>query len=447
TFNTTFGVAPTASSELAVGVTASGVCSIAGGTVTMTSGTGTCTLTAAQAGDSNYSAATDVAHDVAAQKASQTISFTQPTSPATFNTTFGVAPTASSELAVGVTASGVCSIAGGTVTMTSGTGTCTLTAAQAGDSNYSAATSVAHDVAAQKASQTISFTQPTSPATFNTTFGVAPTASSELAVGVTASGVCSIAGGTVTMTSGTGTCTLTAAQAGDSNYSAATSVAHDVAAQKASQTISFTQPTSPATFNTTFGVAPTASSELAVGVTASGVCSIASGTVTMTSGTGTCTLTAAQAGDSNYNAATNVARYVAAQKASQTISFTAPASPATFNTTFGVAPTASSALTVGVTASGVCSIASGTVTMTSGTGTCTLTAAQAGDSNYSAATNVARDVAAQKASQTISFTAPPSPATFNSPFAALSRSSSALTVGVTASGVCSIVSGTVTMTS
>src|SRR5205814_1859857 len=436
TFNTTFGVAPTASSELAVGVTASGVCSIAGGTVTMTSGTGTCTLTAAQAGDSNYSAATDVAHDVAAQKASQTISFTQPTSPATFNTTFGVAPTASSELAVGVTASGVCSIAGGTVTMTSGTGTCTLTAAQAGDSNYSAATSVAHDVAAQKASQTISFTQPTSPATFNTTFGVAPTASSELAVGVTASGVCSIASGTVTMTSGTGTCTLTAAQAGDSNYSAATSVARDVAAQKAIQTINFTQPASPATYNTTFGVAPTASSALTVAVTASGVCSIASGTVTRPSADLTCTLTAAQAGDSDYSAAINVARDVAAQKASQTINFTAPASPATFNTTFGVAPTASSELAVGVTASGVCSIVSGTVTMTSGTGTCTLTAAQAGDSNYSAATNVARDVAAQKASQTISFTQPTSPATFNTTFGVAPTASSALTVGVTASGVC-----------
>ena len=40
----------------------------------MTSGTGTCTVHYNQAGDANYDAATEVAEEVTAQKASQTIS-------------------------------------------------------------------------------------------------------------------------------------------------------------------------------------------------------------------------------------------------------------------------------------------------------------------------------------------------------------------------------------
>src|SRR5208337_1487289 len=160
-------------------------------------------------------------------------------------------------------------------------------------------------------------------------------------------------------------------------------------------------------YNTSFSVVPTASSGLTVSVAAGGVCSISGATVTMTSGTGTCTLTASQAGNSSYSAATAVIQTVTAQLAAQTITFAAPASPATYNTSFGVAPTASSGLTVSVAASGVCSISGATVTMTSGTGTCTLTASQGGNSNYSAAANVVQTVAAQKATPKVTFTGAP----------------------------------------
>jgi len=447
TYNTTFSVSPTSTSGLTVTVTPSGACSILGSTVTMTSGTGTCTLTASQAGNTNYSAAANVVRTVTAQKASQTITFAAPASPATYNTSFTVSPTSTSALTVTVTPSGVCSILGSSVTMTSGTGTCTLTASQAGDTNYNAASDVVRTVTAQKADQTITFAAPVSPATYNTNFSISPTSDSGLTVAVTPSGVCSLLGSTVTMTSGTGTCTLTASQAGNGNYNAATDVVRTVTAQKADQTITFAAPASPATYNTSFSISPTSDSGLTVAVTPSGVCSMLGSTVTMTSGTGTCTLTASQAGDTNYNAASDVVRTVTAQKAGQAITFAAPASPATYNTSFTVSLTSDSGLTVAVTPSGVCSILGSSVTMTSGTGTCTLTASQSGDDNYSAAADVVRTVTAQKASQTITFAAPASPATYNTSFSISPAASSGLTVTVTPSGVCSILGSSVTMTS
>ncbi|HEY2805839.1 MAG TPA: Ig-like domain-containing protein [Gemmatimonadales bacterium] len=447
TVGTTFPVAPTSSSGLTVTVTPSGGCTISGGTVTMTSGSVDCALTASQAGDANFAAATDVVRTVTAAKAAQTITFAQPTSPAGFGTSFGVAPTSSSSLNVTVTPTGGCSISSGTVTMTSGSVDCVLTASQAGDANFAAATDVVRTVTAAKAGQTITFAPPTSPATFGTSFSVAPTSSSGLSVTVTPSGGCTIGGGTVTMTSGSVDCVLTASQAGDANFSAATDVVRTVTAAKAGQTITFAQPTSPAAFGSTFPVAPTGSSGLAVAVTPSGGCTISSGTVTMTSGSVDCVLTASQAGDANYAPATNVVRTVTAAAAAQTITFVQPTSPAAFGSTFPVAPTSSSNLTVTVAPSGGCSISAGTVTMTSGSVDCVLTASQAGDANFSAATDVIRTVTAAKAAQNITFAQPTSPAAFGTTFLVAPTSNSGLAVGVTPSGGCSIAGGTVTMTS
>ena len=94
----------------------------------MTNGTTDCTLTASQAGDSNYTAATDVVRTVSPAKASQTITFAQLASPQTLGATFTVSASSTSSLAVMIVASGGCSISSGTVTMTSGTTDCTLTA-------------------------------------------------------------------------------------------------------------------------------------------------------------------------------------------------------------------------------------------------------------------------------------------------------------------------------
>jgi hypothetical protein len=257
----------------------------------------------------------------------------------------------------------------------------------------SSATSAAATLTVNKADQTITFVQPPSPAVYGTTFTVAPTASSGLPVTLVASGSCSNTGFDVTMTSGEGTCTLTASQAGNMNYNAATDVVREVAAAKADQTITFVQPPSPAVYGTTFTVAPTASSGLVVTLVASGSCSNTGFDVSMTSGEGTCTLTASQPGNSNYNAATDVMREVAAAKADQTISFVQPPSPADYLSTFGLTYSASSGLTVSMVASGSCTLLDAvTAQMSVPYGACLLTASQAGNGNYNAAQPVERTV-------------------------------------------------------
>ncbi len=128
-------------------------------------------------------------------------------------------------------------------------------------------------------------------------------------------------------------------------------------------------------------------------------------------------------------------------KASQSITFTAPAS-----VTFGVAPialsaTATSGLPVSFTAipSGVCSV-SGSSLAIAGAGSCVVTATQAGNAGYSAAASVSQTVTVNKAAQNITFTAPTSVTLGSSPIALSATASSGLPVSFTAtpSGVCSV---------
>ena len=159
-YSTSFTVAATGGgSGLPVTVGVSGVCSIGGTTVTMTSGTGTCTVTFNQAGNASYNAAPQVTETTTAQKADQAIAVTQTAPPtAVYSTSFTVAATGGgSGLPVTVGVSGVCSIGGTTVTMTSGTGTCTVAFDQAGNANYNAASQVTETTTAQKADQIITF--------------------------------------------------------------------------------------------------------------------------------------------------------------------------------------------------------------------------------------------------------------------------------------------------
>lgn len=179
---------------------------------------------------------------------------------------------------------------------------------------------------------------------------------------------------------------------------------------KANQTITVTTP-APANvaYDSTFSVAASASSGLDVAITVGGVCMITDGgtnsaTVKMTSGMGICTVYYNQAGNDDYNAATEVTSNTTATKANQTITVTlgAPGSAA-YDSTFTVAATASSLLPVAITTTGVCTgsgIYLANVTMTSGTGTCTVHYNQAGNDNYNAAPEVTSNTNAQKADAT-----------------------------------------------
>src|SRR5205823_1473910 len=93
-----------------------------------------------------------------------------------------------------------------------------------------------------KANQTITITTnaPAS-AVYGTGFTVAATGGgSGNPITYGSSGACTNSGATFTMTSGTGTCTVTYDQAGNTNYNAATQQTESVTAQKANQTITVT---------------------------------------------------------------------------------------------------------------------------------------------------------------------------------------------------------------
>ena len=234
-YRTSFAVTATASSTLAVNYTSSGACSNSGATYTMTASSGTCSVIANQAGNSNYSAAPTITLPVTATQAPQAITFSNnPPATAPYNSTFKVAATGgASGNAVTFSSSGSCSNSGTTYTMTSGTGTCSVIANQAGNSNYAAATSVTKTVSASLVAQTITFTSnPPASANLNSSFTVAATGGgSGIAIVFTSSGACTNSGAKYTITSSTGTCSVIANQAGNSNYAPAAQVTKTVTAK------------------------------------------------------------------------------------------------------------------------------------------------------------------------------------------------------------------------
>jgi hypothetical protein len=413
--NQVYGTTPpalsaTASSGLAVSFasTTSTICTVSGTTVTLVSA-GTCTIQATQAGNTNYAAAPSVNQSFSVTQASQTITFGALSSQPYGTAPFAVSATASSNLPVSFNSqtTSICTVSATTVTLVSA-GTCTIQATQAGNTNYAAAPSVNQSFQVTQASQTITFG-----ALSNKVYGTAPftlsaTASSGLAVSFasTTATVCTVSGSTVTLLSG-GQCTIQATQAGNTNYAAAPSVNQSFQVTQASQTITFGALSSQPYGTAPFTVSATASSSLPVSFNSqtTSICTVSATTVTLVSA-GTCTIQATQAGNTNYAAAPSVNQSFQVTQASQTITFPAPASPAAYNSSFAVSPTSTSGLTVTIAASGVCSISSGTVTMTSASGTCTLTASQSGNTNYSAAANVVHTVTATKATPTITWATP-----------------------------------------
>ncbi|MBI3970524.1 MAG: pilus assembly protein [Chloroflexi bacterium] len=106
----------------------------------------------------------------------------------------------------------------------------------------------------------------------------------------------------------------------DPNYSGSTS--GTLAIAKADQTIGFGPLASKTYGDPPFDVSATASSGLPLSFSASGDCTISGTTVTLT-GAGSCTVTASQPGDANYNAAPDVAQSFTISAAAATIALDA----------------------------------------------------------------------------------------------------------------------------
>ena len=152
--------------------------------------------------------------------------------------------------------------------------------------------------------QTINFA-PLATRTFgDPDFGVIATASSGLSVSFSAGGNCTVSGRTVHLTAA-GSCTITASQPGDTAYDPATKVARTFAIAKATQNLRFGRLPAKAYGDPNFTA--TASSGLPVSFTARGNCTVKGASVHL-KGVGTCTITASQPGNTNYQAATSASR-------------------------------------------------------------------------------------------------------------------------------------------
>lgn len=262
-------------------------------------------------------------------------------------------------------------------------------------------------------------------------FDVSVSSDSRLPVSLTASGACTVTGVTVHVTQ-VGTCSLTANQAGSDDFLPATAATLAFAVAKAAQTITFNAIGGHTVGDADFVVSATSSSQLPVSLTAQGTCSLASNIVHIT-GAGTCSITAVQPGNDTFAGAAPAVQTFAIAQAAQTITFAALGDKVYGDADFTVTASVGSGLPITFTASGVCAIANTTVHVTR-PGSCTITATQAGDANYTAAAPVVR-----------SFTVAPARATISAPNVSAVWNKAA-TVGVTVSATAAPVTGQVQLT-
>lgn len=309
-----FALTATASSNLTVTYSSSNtsVATISDNVVTIV-GVGSTTITASQAGNSNYNTAT-AAQVLVVNKATQTITFNALPNKVPTDVPFALFATASSGLVVSYTSSDptVATISGNTVTIV-GVGTTTITASQVGNTNYNPATDVAQVQVVDKLAQTITFDALAGKAFGDVPFALSATASSGLTVSYVSSNtaVATVSGNMVTIL-GVGSTVITASQAGSSNYLSATEVAQTLIITKANQTLTF-----PTIADKVFGESPfalnaTSSAGLVVNYSittmpATGVATLSGNTIAIV-GLGSVSVTASQAGNTNYNPATEVVR-------------------------------------------------------------------------------------------------------------------------------------------
>jgi len=146
----------------------------------------------------------------------------------------------------GITAGSAVTLSGGsaayvTSTLTTATHSITAVYSPASGSPFTASASVPLSQVVTQAVPTVTFTGAPASAPYESSFTVAASTNASTPAVITASGPCSIAGTTVTVTASSGTCTLTASWAADNNYLAATATQTSVATQ-ATPTINWATP-------------------------------------------------------------------------------------------------------------------------------------------------------------------------------------------------------------
>ena len=267
------------------------------------------------------------------------------------------------------------------------------------------------------------------------TYGAAPFAVSATSVSTgtvaytVVSGPATITGNTVTLT-GKGTVVLSASQAASGNYLPATATTSFTVAAEV-PTLTFASIPTQTYGNVVFPVSATSASTGTVTYTVvSGPATITGNTVTLT-GAGTVVLSASQAASGNYAAATATTTFQVAAEV-PTLAFASIAPQVYGNAAFPVSATSASTGTVTYSVvSGPATIVGNMVTLT-GKGTVVLSASQAANGNFAAATTTTTFTVAAEV-PTLSFATIPAQTFGNAAFAVSATSAS--------SGVVDICSG------
>jgi photosystem II stability/assembly factor-like uncharacterized protein len=247
--------------------------------------------------------------------------------------------------------------------------------------------------------QTIAFTSTASSPTVGGTYTVTTTGGGSgnpvvLTIDGSTAGNCSVTGSTVTFLT-VGTCTIDANQAGNGTYAPAPQLQQMVTGvAKGTQAISITSTASSPTVGGTYTVTTTGGGSgnpvvLTIDGSTAGNCSVTGSTVTFDT-VGNCTIDANQAGNGNWNTATQVQQTVTGvAKGTQAIVFTStPPASATAGTTYKVTATGGGSgnpvvFSIDAATSGNCTISGSTVTFLTD-GACSIDASQAGNTNYNA---------------------------------------------------------------
>ncbi|MDE2386611.1 MAG: InlB B-repeat-containing protein [Actinomycetales bacterium] len=371
---------------------------------------GSTTITATfSPSSSNYTGGTTTTMVLTVNQAANTITWTQTLGNVAFgSTTIALTATASNggSIAYSTNNNAICSVSGSTLTIT-GAGSCTVTANQAGDVSFAAATAATKTFSVTQAANAITFAPAPTGLTYGET-GQTRTVSASVASGTiaysTSSPACTVDSNTGVVTIVTaGSCVITAtASSVSANYQTPTSqnqtltiatasstpgaLSNATATYAPSATFTFTAPavTSAAVSGSVAGTWAFASSD-------STVAALSSGTTFNILKPGTVTITGAFTPTDSSIASSTQTFTLTIGQGNNVISFAGIAARTVTSGNFTVSATASSALAITITSAttSVCTISNGTVTLV-GIGTCTLNANQAGNTNYAAAAQVAQ---------------------------------------------------------
>ncbi|MCX5768608.1 MAG: MBG domain-containing protein, partial [Gemmatimonadetes bacterium] len=297
------------------------------------------------------------------------------------------------------TGSTACTVtAGGLVSITHGTGTCSVTASKAADTNYGSVSSSAFTLTVSKKNTTITLSN------LGYTYDTTPKSATATTDPAGLAGVAITYDASATAPTNAGNYAV-AASLDNPDYAAPT-VTGTLTIAKANQATLLVNAPPSATFNSGTVQLTTSGGNGGGAVTYDAsttplVCSVnaTSGALTILVGTGSCVVSAAKAGDTNYNGTTSATASITLNKGSQSITFSPLGGKTYGDAAFSVNATASSSLAVSFAAGATdkCTVSGNTVTLT-GAGNCTITASQAGNGNFAAATPVPQTFAiAQKA--------------------------------------------------